>query len=84
MAIAVGRVLPAITHGARWPFRVIGISYAVLAAGVLVIGAIRQKMTADALRRGAYSELSGPLVMWLTAAAVLLSLAAVALVAVRF
>jgi putative membrane protein len=84
VAIAVGRVLPAITHGARWPFRVIGISYAVLAAGVLVIGAIRQKMTADALRRGAYSELSGPLVMWLTAAAVLLSLAAVALVAVRF
>jgi putative membrane protein len=84
VAIAVGRILPAITHGARWPFRVIGISYAVLAAAVLVIGAVRQKSTADALRRGAYSELSGPLVLWLTAAAVLLSLAAVALVAVRF
>jgi putative membrane protein len=84
VAVAVGRIVPAITHGARWPFRVIGIAYAVLAVAVLVIGAVRQRMTAAALRRGAYSELSGPLVLWLTAAAVLLSAAAVALVAVRF
>jgi putative membrane protein len=84
VAIAVGRFVPAISHGALWPFRVIGIGYAVLAVAVLVIGAVRQRMTADALRRGAYAELSGPLVLWLTAAAVVLSAAAVALVAVRF
>src|ERR1700736_3244314 len=69
VAIAVGRFVPAVTHGATWPFRVIGIGFAVLAAAVLVIGAVRQRMTADALRRGAYAELSGPLVLWLTAAA---------------
>ncbi len=84
VAIAVGRIVPAITHGARWPFRVVGIGYGLLAVAALVIGAVRQRMTADALRRGSYAELSTQVVMWLTAAAVLLSLGAVAIVAVRF
>jgi putative membrane protein len=84
LAIGVGRVVPAVTHGARWPFRVVGIGYGLLAVAALVIGAIRQRMTADALRQGSYAELSTPVVMWLTAAAVMLSLGAVALVAVRF
>lgn len=84
VAIAIGRIVPAITHGARWPFRVVGIGYGLLAAAALVIGALRQRTTADALRRGSYAELSTPVVMWLTAAAVALSLAAVAIVAVRF
>ena len=84
VAIAVGRIVPAITHGAQWPFRVVGIGYGLLAAAALVIGAVRQRMTADALRQGSYAELSTPVVMWLTAAAVMLSLGAVVIVAVRF
>ena len=84
VAIGIGRIVPAITHGSRWPYTVIGIGYGVLAGAVLVIGGWRQRMTANALRRGAYSELSTPLVTWLTAAAVLLSAGAVALVAVHF
>jgi putative membrane protein len=84
VAIAVGRVVPVITHGARWPFRVVGVGYGLLAVAALVIGALRQRTTADALRRGSYAELSTPVVMWLTAAAVVLSVGAVALVAVRF
>lgn len=83
VAIAVGRIVPDVTHGARWPFRVVGIGYAVLAIAALVLGALRQRSTAHALRRGSYAELSTPVVMWLTAAAVALSLGAVALVAVR-
>jgi putative membrane protein len=83
LAIAVGRIVPAVTHGARWPFRVLGIGYGLLAVAALVIGALRQRATADALRQGSYAELSTPVVMWLTAAAVMLSLGAVALVAVR-
>jgi putative membrane protein len=83
VAIAVGRVVPAVTHGAQWPFRVVGIGFGLLAVAALVIGALRQRLTADALRRGSYAELSTPVVMWLTAAAVMLSLGALALVAVR-
>jgi uncharacterized membrane protein YidH (DUF202 family) len=84
VAIAVGRVAPTVTHGARWPFRVIGIAYGVLAVAALVAGAIRQQQTASALRRGSYQALSSPLVMWLTATAVLLSSGTIVLIAVKF
>lgn len=83
VAIAVGRLVPVVTNGARWPFRLIGIGYGVLAVIALVAGAVRQRRTADALRRGAYEELSSPLVAWLTAGGVLLAAGTIALVAVR-
>jgi uncharacterized membrane protein YidH (DUF202 family) len=84
VAIAIGRLLPGATHGARWPFQVIGIGYGLLAIAALIAGAIRQRRTADALRRGSYEALSSPLVTWLTAAAVVLSVGTLALIAVRF
>jgi putative membrane protein len=83
VAIGVGRIVPELTHGARWPWRVLGVAYGLVAVAVLVLGAIRQQRTADALRRGSYSELSSPLVLYLTAAAVILALGAVILVAIR-
>jgi uncharacterized membrane protein YidH (DUF202 family) len=83
-AIAVGRLLPILTHGSRWPFRVLGIGYGLLAIAALVAGARRQRRTADALRRGSYEELSSALVMWLTAGAVLLAVVAVVLISISF
>src|ERR1700730_1635726 len=56
-AIAVGRVLPGRGGGARWPFRVLGLGYGVLAVAVLVLGALRQQRTAETLRRGGYDQL---------------------------
>ena len=82
VAIAIGRVLPGLTSGARWPFRLLGLGYGMLAVAVLVVGAVRQQRAAEALRRGGYGQLSTPLVMWLTAAAVALSTATLALVVV--
>jgi putative membrane protein len=75
VSVGVGRLLPGLTGGARWPLKLLGIGYGVIAIAVLVIGAIRQKQVASALRRGDYQELSTPLVMWLTAVAVGLSIA---------
>ena len=37
VAIGVGRVVPELTHGARWPWRVLGIAYGLIAVAVLVI-----------------------------------------------
>jgi putative membrane protein len=84
VAIAIGRIVPGLDRGSSWPLRVAGVGFGVLAVAVLIVGAVRQRRTADALRRGSYEELSTPLVMWFTAAAVLLSIGAVTLVAVRF
>jgi uncharacterized membrane protein YidH (DUF202 family) len=83
VAIGVGRILPELTHGARWPFRALGIAYGVIAVAVLVIGAVRQQRTSDALRRGSYSELSSPTVMYLTAAAVVVSVGSIIVIAIR-
>ncbi len=82
VALAVGRVLPNVTSGAKWPFRLLGLGYAAVAVAVLVLGGLRQRRGADALRRGGYAELSSPMVMWLTAAAVVLATGTLALVAV--
>src|SRR5271163_3452719 len=82
VSIGVGRLLPGLTGGALWPLRLLGLGYGVVAIAVLVIGAVRQNQVASALRRGSYEELSTPLVLWLTAAAVALSLATLVVIAV--
>jgi putative membrane protein len=73
VAVGVGRILPDITHGARWPFTLLGIGYGILAIAVLLAGAVRQQRTAEALRNNTYSEMSISLVMWLTAGALVLA-----------
>jgi inner membrane protein YidH len=83
VAIGVGRIVPELTHGARWPFRALGIAYGLIAVAVLVVGGVRQQRTNDALRQGSYSPLSSPTVMYLTAAAVIVSLGSIVLVAIR-
>jgi putative membrane protein len=80
VALGVGRLLPGLTHGTRWPFRVIGVGYGLLSVAILVIGAVRQHRSASALRSGGFEALSSPLVTWLTAGAVFLSVASMFLV----
>lgn len=82
VALAVGRLLPGLTHGSRWPFRGVGIGYGVLSLTILVVGAIRHHRGSSALRRGSFDELTPRLVFWLTAGAVALSVGAIILVAV--
>jgi len=82
VALAVGRLLPGITSGARWPSRVLGLGYALLAVGVFVIGAARQRGTADALRRGSLEELPWRVVSIFTAISVALAAGTFAVIAV--
>lgn len=82
VALAVGRLLPGLTGGARWPFRLVGIGYGLLSVAILVVGAVRQRRASAALRSGEFRELNLSLVDWLTAAAVGLSVVAVVLVAI--
>ncbi|MGO9885143.1 MAG: DUF202 domain-containing protein [Solirubrobacteraceae bacterium] len=80
VALAVGRFLPALTHGARWPFRLLGIGYGLLSVAVLLVGAARQRRASNTLRRGSFDELTTPLVAGLTAGGIVLSVAAIILV----
>jgi putative membrane protein len=82
-ALAVGRLIPALAHGAQWPFQALGIGYGATAIGVAVVGALRQRRTAAGLRRGSFEELPDRLVMAFTAAVVVLALATIAVIAVE-
>lgn len=80
VALAVGRFLPELAHRHSWPYRALGIGYGLLSVAVLIVGAVRQRRGADALRRGEFTELSPPVVTWLTVSAVVLSMVAMVLV----
>jgi putative membrane protein len=82
VAIAIGRFLPGVTGGTQWPYRVLGLGYAVLGIAILLIGAARQRSSSRALSRGDYAPLSPPVVMWMTAAAIVLAVATTLLVAI--
>jgi uncharacterized membrane protein YidH (DUF202 family) len=84
VSVGVGRLLPGLAGGARWPLKLLGLGYGILAVAVLVTGAVRQARVADALRRGSYEPLSPPLVNWLTAAGVALALATLAVISAGF
>lgn len=84
VAVGVGRILPGFAGGERWPLKLLGLGYGALAVAILLIGGVRQVRVAAALRRGGYDQLSSPLVIWLTAAAVLLAIATIVVVAVAF
>jgi putative membrane protein len=83
VALAVGRLLPGLTSGARWPSRVLGLGYALLAVAAFVIGAARQHGTADALRRGSLEELPWRVVSIFTAASIALAAGTFVLIAVK-
>ncbi len=80
VGLAFGRFLPGLAHGAHWPFRLVGIGYGLLSVVILVVGATRQQRIASALRRGAFEELTSPLVAWFTAAAIALTVGSMILV----
>jgi putative membrane protein len=82
VAVGVGRILPGLAGGVRWPLKLLGLGYGALAVAVLVIGGMRQTRIADALRSGSYDQLSSRLVWWLTVSAAALALATLIVVAV--
>jgi putative membrane protein len=82
VSVGVGRLLPGLSGVNSWTLKALGIGYGILSVVLLVIGALRQHRVAQALRQGSYVPLSPPLVNWLTAAAIALAIATVAVVAV--
>jgi inner membrane protein YidH len=54
VSIGVGRLVPAVTGLARWPYTVIGVGYALLGVALVVYGLMRRREVEAAIRRGEY------------------------------
>jgi putative membrane protein len=79
-ALGVGRLAPELLGVAAWPYVVLGIGYAAIAIGLLVMGAIRQRDLERALATGSRAPLSFGLVALFTGGGVALALMTVVLV----
>jgi putative membrane protein len=82
VAIGVGGALPHLSAGANWPYRLLGLGYGVLAAAIFVVGTVRQRRDTKALEGGDLVSPLGPLVIWLTVAAIALTAATLTLLAI--
>lgn len=72
-AVAVGGVIPRLVEGARWPFVVLGVGYALLAIAVFAFGLARYREIERAIDIGADVSSGAKPLLWLTAFGVLLA-----------
>ena len=79
-ALAVGRLAPELLEVASWPYVLLGCSYAMLAIGLLLVGASRQRALEEALRADQHAPLRFATVAVFTAGGVALATVTVVLV----
>jgi putative membrane protein len=79
-ALGVGRLAPELLDVAAWPYVVLGVGYASLAVGLVVIGARRQRDLQRALDSGSQAPLSFRWILLFTVGGVLLALTTIVLV----
>ena len=82
-ALAVGRVAPEALHVARGPYVVLGVGYGLLAIGLLIAGAHRQRALQRAVDVGGKDPMSFRLVAAFTVTPVVLALMTIVLVLVK-
>lgn len=78
-ALGVGRLAPRLLHVSPWPYVLLGIGYASLAIGLVVVGAYRQRSLQRAVTSGADIELDFKLVAVFSVGGALLALTTIVL-----
>ena len=79
VALAVGRLLPAIAKIPRAPYLWLGTGFGILALTLIVFGTLRQRAVDRALARGGYASLHQAVVLLMTAFMAALTIAAIVL-----
>ena len=79
-ALAAGRLAPEVLDVATWPYVLLGVGYALLAVGLLLSGADRQRNLQDAIERGTEAPLPFERVAIFTVSGVVLALTTIVLV----
>jgi inner membrane protein YidH len=82
--VAVGRVVPSLTHQTRWPYAILGAGFALLGIVAIGYGLVRQRAVRDAVRRGGFEHPHETVLVGLTVAGVALGALLLVLVLVEF
>ena len=77
MALAVGRLLPAVAKGPRAPFLWLGVGFGILALTLIVFGTLRQRTVTRALVQGTFATLHQAVVVGVAALMTALTLATI-------
>jgi putative membrane protein len=83
VGLAVGKVVPDLSHGVEWPYAIVGVGYTVLGVLLIVYGTWRHRDVEAAVMRGAFVRPHSAILWGITAAGAVLGLATVALIVVR-
>jgi putative membrane protein len=77
VALAIGRLLPAVAKGPRAPFLWLGTGFGILALTLIVFGTMRQRAVTRALEEGTFAALHQPVVIGMAALMAALTLATI-------
>ena len=83
VSFGAGKLLPELSHGANWPFELVGIAFAVVGIVFMTYGYVRHKAVETALDRGDYAGLADRAAILLAVAGGLLGLATIVLVVIN-
>jgi putative membrane protein len=81
--LAVGRLVPSLTHATRWPYAVLGAGFALVGIVAIAYGFVRQQAVRDAVRQGEFEHPSDALLVTLTVTGVVLGALLLVLVLVQ-
>jgi inner membrane protein YidH len=79
VALAVGRLFPALLDASHAPFAYLGIGFAILCLGFIVYGSIRDRIVNQGLRHGEFRAIDRGIVWMFTALLAVLAIVTIAL-----
>ncbi|MDQ6816505.1 MAG: DUF202 domain-containing protein [Actinomycetota bacterium] len=82
--LAVGRVVPSLTHQTRWPYTILGAGFALVGIVAIAYGFVRQQAVRDAVRHGRFEHPNDIVLVALTVTGVALGVLLLMLVLVQF
>jgi putative membrane protein len=77
VCVGVGRLVPSVASGTRWPYEALGVGYGILGISFIAAGYLRTRDVERALDRNTFAPLADRVTSTLTAGGVVLGVATV-------
>ena len=81
--VAIGRLVPSVTHQTRWPYAILGAGFALVGIVAIAYGLVRQRGVREAVERGEFAYPRDSVLVVLTVAGVVLGVILAVLVIVQ-